>query len=262
MQDIKPEITLVGAGPGDPELLTIKGLRALERANVVLYDALSSKELLAFAPAKALRIYVGKRAGTHYKSQEEINLLIIQYAYQYGHVVRLKGGDPFVFGRGYEEVEYIRAFGIEPVVVPGISSATSLPALQGVPITSRGYSEGFWVITGTTRHGELSKDIQLAAQSRSTVIILMGIRKLREITELFQAKGKGDLPAMVIQNGSRSEERYAIGTVAEIAEIVTESGIGAPGIIVIGKTVGLHRDWEQEESGTFIEHVKKLSYGK
>ena len=257
MQKIKPSVTLVGAGPGDPDLLTIKGAKALAKADVVLYDALSNKALLEMAPPDTLRIYVGKRAGHHSLSQDEINLLIIQHAYQYGHVVRLKGGDPFIFGRGFEEVEYLRAFGIEPVVVPGISSSTSLATLQGVPLTSRGYSEGFWVITGTTRNGRLSKDIHLAAQSKSTVVILMGIRKLPEIAELFARQGKGHLPAMVIQNGSLPTEEVVIAPVDEIAARTKAAGIGAPGIIVIGLTVGLH-----QEATTFIPDTKQLAHGE
>ena len=257
MQNIKPEVTLVGAGPGDPDLLTIKGAKALARADAVLYDALSNEALLELAPPEAPRIFVGKRAGRDYKSQEEINLLIIQYAYQFGHVVRLKGGDPFIFGRGFEEVEYIRAFGIEPQVVPGISSSTSLTTLQGVPLTSRGYSEGFWVITGTTRSGQLSEDIRLAAQAKSTVVILMGIRKLRQIAGLFTKYGKGDLPAMVIQNGSLPSERAVVGPVREIAEKASAAGVGSPGIIVIGATVGLH-----PEVADALQEVKRLPHGK
>ena len=241
----KPSITLVGAGPGDPELITIKALKALENADVVLYDALSNPVLLDFAPKSAELVFVGKRSGEKSLKQSEINQLMVKYAYAFGHVVRLKGGDPLIFGRGYEEMEYARLFGIEPQVVPGISSSTSLAALQGVPLTSRGFSEGFWVITGTTKAEKLSIDIELAAQSNSTVVILMGIKKLPEIVRQFQAHNKGHIPAMVVQSGSLPEEKVALGTVNTIFEKVVEQGIGTPGIIVIGETVGLHQEYPQ-----------------
>ncbi len=205
------KITLVGAGPGDPELITVKGLQALHQADVVLYDALASKELLEEAPTWAKLIFVGKRAGRHHYKQEEINLLMVQMAYEYGHVVRLKGGDPFVFGRGQEELEFARAFDIETVVVPGISSCIAVAELQEVPLTRRGINESFWVMTGTTRSGKLSKDIPLAARSSATVVILMGMRKLKEITQLFKQEGKGETPVMVVQNGSTKKERLALG---------------------------------------------------
>jgi len=234
-----PKITLVGAGPGDPELITVKGLKALQAADVVLYDALSNPALLAEAPANALKIYVGKRANQHRYKQEEINLLLIQYAFSHGHVVRLKGGDPFIFGRGHEELEYAEAFGIETHLVPGISSSIAVPELQGVPLTRRGINESFWVITGTTSSGEISKDIALAAQSSATVVILMGIRKLEEISQLFIAKGKGRTPVMVIQNGSLPTEQMVHGTVSTISKLVRQEGVGAPAIIVIGAVVDL-----------------------
>ncbi len=235
-----PKITLIGAGPGDPELITLKGIRALRQADVVLYDALASNELLDFAPAESLKIYVGKRAGKHSLRQEEINELLVQSALQYGHAVRLKGGDPFVFGRGYEEVEHARNMGIEVAVVPGISSAIALPALQGVPLTHRGASESFWVLTGTTKDDRLSDDLRLAAQSSATLVILMGVQKLRQIAQVLAEAGRSGLPAMVIQHGSTALERTVVGTVANIADLAEQQGISTPGIIVIGEVVGLH----------------------
>lgn len=233
-------VTLVGAGPGDPELITRKGLRALQSADAVLYDALVSPELLAEAPSKALKIFVGKRAGSHYKKQAEINALLVQTALEMGHVVRLKGGDPFVFGRGYEEKTFVESHGISVNVVPGISSTTSLAGLQGVPVTSRGYADSFWVLTAHTRSGGVSEDLQLAAQSSATVIVLMGLRRLEQICALYTAAGKRDLPVMVIQNGSCPDEQCWMGTVADIATRVTQERGSGPGIIVIGKVVALH----------------------
>ena len=234
-----PKITLVGAGPGDPELITVKGLKALQTADVVLYDALSNPALLAEAPVNALKIYVGKRANKHRYKQEEINLMLVQYAFSNGHVVRLKGGDPFIFGRGHEELEYAEAFGIETQIVPGISSSIAVSELQGVPLTRRGINESFWVITGTTSSGKISKDIALAAQSSATVVILMGMRKLAEITQVFKKHGKGTTPVMIVQNGSLPTEQMVHGTVSSISKTVQQQGIGAPAIIVIGKVVDL-----------------------
>ncbi|MBI5915793.1 MAG: uroporphyrinogen-III C-methyltransferase [Bacteroidetes bacterium] len=237
---VTPKITLVGAGPGDPELITLKGIRALRRADVVLYDALASNELLDFAPPESLKIYVGKRAGKHSLRQEEINELLVQSALTHGHAVRLKGGDPFVFGRGFEEVGYARSFGIEVEVVPGISSAIAVPGLQGVPLTHRSVSESFWVLTGTTKDEQLSDDLRLAAQSTATLVILMGVQKLRQIAALLTGFGKADLPAMVVQHGSTPSERAVTGTVATNADLAETHGIGTPGIIVVGEVVGLH----------------------
>ena len=180
----KGKLTVVGAGPGDAELITLKGIKALQAADVVLYDALVNTQLLDYAAA-AEKIFVGKRKGCYAYQQEQINELIVQRASGGLHVVRLKGGDPFVFGRGAEEMEYASAFGLDADVVPGISSCVSVPANANIPVTKRGSSESFWVITGTTRQHELSADIQLAAQSSATVVILMGMSKLSAIVDAF-----------------------------------------------------------------------------
>ncbi|MEZ4887273.1 MAG: uroporphyrinogen-III C-methyltransferase [Chitinophagales bacterium] len=254
------KLTLVGAGPGDPELLTLKGLRALQEADVILYDALANPEILDLASASALKVFVGKRAGHHRYSQEEINQLIVQYASSHGHVVRLKGGDAFVFGRGHEEIEYAEAFGVETVVVPGISSCIAVPELQKVPLTRRGVNESFWVMTGTTREGQLSDDIAVAAQSSATIVILMGMGKLFEITRIFGKAGKEDMPVMVVQNGSRNEEKMVLGTVRTIVGRVREAGIGAPGIIVIGEVVRLHSDfWMDAQRNNFDTQAAKVA---
>jgi len=238
-----PRVTLVGAGPGDPDLLTIKALKALGKADVVLYDALVNKEILDYTPDHTLKVFVGKRANKHRFPQEIISQMIVEYAQEYGHVVRLKGGDSFIFGRGYEELEEVRKVGIEVTVIPGISSATSLTALQQVPLTCRGVNDSFWVVTATTRFGELSKDVALAAQANTTAVILMGRKKLEQIAMLFSAYGKSETPAMLIQNGSLPNEKIAIGQVHNIAEITDNEGIGTPAIIVIGEVVGLHSEY-------------------
>ncbi len=237
---IHPKVTLVGAGPGDAELITLKGIRALRSADVILYDALVNKELLEYAGENVPAIFVGKRAGNHELPQSRINELIVQSALTYGHVVRLKGGDSFVFGRGREEMEYAAQHGIETSVVPGISSSIAVPELQHIPLTRRGVSESFWVLTGTTRAGELSADLQLAAQSSATAIVLMGLGKLAEITALYQQAGRGTLPVAVIQNGSLPGERIVVAEVDTITEIVQRENIGSPAIIVLGEVVRSH----------------------
>lgn len=253
---LSSKITLVGAGPGDPDLLTLKGLKALQSADVVLYDALINTAILEHAPKAALKIYVGKRANNHRYTQEEINLMLVQFAFSHGHVVRLKGGDPFVFGRGHEEMIYSKSFGIPTTIIPGISSCIAVPELSEIPVTRRGLSESFWVLTGTTRSGHLSKDIALAAQSSATAIILMGMRKIQAIANAFMAAGKADLPVLVVQNGSREEERKVLGTVATIAEQVKEARIGAPGIIIIGEVVSLHPNLQ---TVAFVEDYQTLN---
>jgi uroporphyrin-III C-methyltransferase len=236
----QPRITLVGAGPGDVDLITLKGLKALKTADIVLYDALVNEELLDFAPDHAARVYVGKRSGDHSYSQDAVNKLMVDYALNYGHVVRLKGGDPFVFGRGYEELDYAAFNSIPAEVIPGISSSISVPAMQHIPVTHRGLSESFWVVTGTTASGKISNDVYEAARSKATVVILMGVHKLAEITGIFKKEGKNKLPAAVIQSGTTVDEKIAIGIVDTIVEIVEEQKITAPALIVFGEVVSLH----------------------
>ncbi len=231
-----PKLTVVGAGPGDLELITIKALNALKIAKVVLYDALINRDLLEYAP-QAEHIFVGKRKDKHRYSQDEINELIVKYALERGHVVRLKGGDPFIFGRGSEEISYAKKHGLETAVVPGITSSIAVPANVGIPLTQRGISESFWVITGTTSQRTLSNDVKLAAQSTATVVILMGMGKLNEIIDVFRSFGKEDIPVGIIQNGTTLNERSGFGTIRNIKKVVSEKQLGAPAIIVIGEVV-------------------------
>lgn len=233
----QPIVTLVGAGPGDPDLLTIKGAKALAEADVVLYDALANEEILTYAPKKSIKIFVGKRKGCHEYSQDQINQLIVDNALTYGHVVRLKGGDPFIFGRGSEEIDFIESFGIPTSVVPGISSSIAVPAYQGISLTKRGVSESFWVITGTTSDRKLSNDVALAAQSSATVVILMGMSKLTQIIDLFQKESKGETPVAIIQNGTTPQEKIGVGTINTIEQVVAQQQLSSPAIIVIGEVV-------------------------
>jgi len=236
----EPRITLVGAGPGDAELITVKGIKALQMADVVLYDALVNEELLEFAPENAVKVYVGKRSGDHTYSQDALNQLMVDYALNYGHVVRLKGGDPFVFGRGSEELDFAASYSIPAQVVPGISSSIGVPALQHIPVTHRGLSESFWVVTGTTSSGALSNDIYDAARSKATVVILMGLHKLKEITDVFKKEGKKRLPVAVIQSGSTANEKVVVGVVETIVELAEENNIASPALLIFGEVVSLH----------------------
>lgn len=231
-----PKLTIVGAGPGDVELITLKAIKALESADVVLYDALVNEELLQYAPNAEI-VFVGKRFGCHAYTQDQINELIVSMAQRFGHVVRLKGGDPFVFGRGSEEVEYAQKFDIETAIVPGISSALGVPASNGISLTQRGISESFWVITGTTSAHKLSNDVTLASQSSATVVILMGMNKLDEIVSIYQNNRTDDLPIAIIQNGTKDTEKKVVGTMSTITELVKEHQLSSPAIIVIGEVV-------------------------
>ncbi len=239
-----PKVTLVGAGPGDIELITLKGLNAIKSADVILYDALVNEELLELAPT-ANKIFVGKRKGYKSFSQEEINQLIVDQAFLHGHVVRLKGGDSFVFGRGYEEIEHVEAFGINVSVVPGISSSISVPALAGIPVTHRGISNSFFVLTGTLSDGSLNPDIKVAAKSSGTVVVLMGLGKLNEIGKIYSLVGKSNLAVSVISNGSLPTQRSVVGRVSTIENLAKQENILAPAIIVLGDVVSLQNRYHE-----------------
>jgi uroporphyrin-III C-methyltransferase len=255
-----PKLTLVGAGPGDVDLITVKAICALKTADVVLYDALVNEDLLDYINSDAEIIFVGKRRGCYRYQQEQINELIVARANSKGHVVRLKGGDPFIFGRGAEEMEYAESFGIETAFVPGISSSLAVPAYQNIPLTKRGSSESFWIITGTTKDHKLSNDIKLAAKSNATVVVLMGMGKLPEIIALFQQENKNDLPVAIIQNGTRANEKVGIGTVDTILEIVKENELSNPSIIVLGEVVN-HRQIISDIQMQYSVEENSVLYG-
>jgi uroporphyrin-III C-methyltransferase len=215
----------------------MKGIKAIKAADVVLYDALVSSEILKLIPADIPALSVGKRAGSHEFGQDEINELIVEFAYLYGHVVRLKGGDSFVFGRGAEEIEFAESHGVRTTVVPGVTSAIAVPASLNIPVTARGISESFWVVTGTTKTGDISGDVSLAAQSKATVVILMGLSRIKEIMNLFASHGKSNTPVAVIQNGTLPTQKNVVGTVSTISGLVTIEQLGPPAIIVVGEVV-------------------------
>jgi uroporphyrin-III C-methyltransferase len=233
------KLTLIGAGPGDPDLITMKGIKALQKAKVVLYDSLAHPSLLDYCPEDCVKILVGKRFGKTSCRQDDINELIVEKARQYGEVIRLKGGDSFIFGRGYEEILFAAEHGIESEVIPGISSSYAVPALAGIPLTSRGVSESFWVITGTTKAHELSKDLHLAAQSSATVVILMGLHKLEEIVSMYSGLNKMDEPITIIQNGTLENQKLVTGKISNIIPLSKVSEIASPAIIVIGQVAAL-----------------------
>ena len=232
------ELIVVGAGPGDPELVTLKAIKALERADVILYDNLANKVLLDYRKESCELVYVGKTPYKKYNSQDEINALIKHYADRFEVLVRLKGGDPFVFGRGMEELAFAKSYGMKTSYIPGITSMLGI-GLSGIPLTHRGISEGFWVITGTTKDGSLSKDIQLALQSKTTLVIYMGMKNLPFIVEEAVKFGKPNIPAAIIQNASLPNMKMAKGTVVQLPELVKTHGLTHPAIIVIGDVVEL-----------------------
>jgi uroporphyrin-III C-methyltransferase len=239
-------LQLIGAGPGDPELITLKAIKAIQQAEVILYDALVNKALLDHAQKKAIKKFVGKRFGCHMLSQEEINDLIIDFSKRYKRIVRLKGGDPFVFGRAVEEIQAAKEHGIRVEVIPGISSALAVPASQLIPLTARGINESFWVTTGTTRLGKISEDIKLAAQSTATVVILMAMNKLEEIMEIFSRYGKSETPVAIIQDGTTTEARMITGTVRDIYFKAQFAEFSNPAVIVVGEVVRLQSSLLQE----------------
>lgn len=237
-KDIVPELYVVGAGPGDPELITLKAYRVLQRAQVVLYDNLANKELLKLTPADCEHIYVGKRPYGEYTSQEVIHDLIKEKAFARGMVVRLKGGDPFIFGRGFEEILFARQQGIVTHFIPGISSMQAI-GFEDIPLTHRSVSESVWIVTGTKKDGSLSSDLRLAMQSNATVVIYMGMKKVADISETYITAGKGETPAAIIQHASLPQRKVVKGLVKDLPELAEDKGITYPALIVIGDVVAL-----------------------
>lgn len=230
-------VLLVGAGPGDPDLLTLKADGALRRADVVLYDALVNTELLDRCTPSCKRVYVGKRKGNAAMSQDEINRLLLWYAQRHRFVIRLKGGDPLVFGRGHEEVSYLAQYGIKTEIIPGISSALAAPALAGISVTQRGINESFWVVTGTLSDGSLSRDIIHAAQSSATLIVLMGMSKLSEIASLIATLRSPLEPMAIVEQASTSAQRQVYSSADNIVADALAHGVSTPAVIIVGRVV-------------------------
>lgn len=237
-ENIIPELYVVGAGPGDPELITLKAYKVLQKARVVLYDNLANKELLSLTPSDCEHIYVGKLPYGDYTSQEAIHDLIKEKAMSKGMVVRLKGGDPFIFGRGFEEILFAREQGIATHFIPGISSMQAI-GFDDIPLTHRSVSESVWIVTGTKKDGSLSGDLKLAIQSRATVVIYMGMRKLDEITDTYLVAGQGETPAAIIQHASLPQRKVVKGKVKDLQQLSDSKSITYPALIIIGDVVAL-----------------------
>lgn len=241
-------VFLVGAGPGDPGLITVKGLETLRQAEVVVYDHLANAELLKEARLDAELIYVGKRAGQHTFSQEEINQFLVEKAQAGKTVARLKGGDPFVFGRGGEEAMALAAAGVPFEVIPGVTSAVAAPAYAGIPVTHRGLASSFAVVTGheDPTKAESTIDWQYLARGVDTLIFLMGVGNLPEIVARLVEHGRApETPAALVRWGTTARQETVAGTLADIAEKVKAAGLRPPAVAVIGQVVNLreHLGW-------------------
>lgn len=238
------KVYLVGAGPGDPGLLTLKGKVLLEQADVVIYDALVSAPILAIINPNAEKINAGKRRDRHSLPQTQTTQLLIQKAQTNAVVVRLKGGDPFVFGRGGEEMEDLLQAGIPVEVIPGVTSGIAAPAYAGIPLTHRNYSSSVTFVTGHEAAGKYRPEVnwQAIAQGSETIVIYMGVHNLHNIIkELTTAGLSTETPIALIQWGTRPEQKELIGTLETIVEQIEASGFEAPAIAVIGKVVNLHQ---------------------
>ncbi len=242
-QGVMGKVYLVGAGPGDPGLMTLKGKALLQHADVVIYDALVSSPILEMIGSQAEKIDAGKRRGRHSKLQTETTQLMIAKAQTNAVVVRLKGGDPFVFGRGGEEMQDLMQAGVAVEVVPGITSGIAAPAYAGIPITHRDYSSSVTFVTGHEASGKYRPQVnwQAIAQGSETIIIYMGVHNLSAIVTHLQEGGlEAETPIALVRWGTRPEQAELIGTLATIVEQVEERQFAAPAIAIIGKVVNLH----------------------
>ena len=234
-------VYLVGAGPGDPELLTLRGARLVSLADVVVYDNLVSADILAMAPNGAERVYVGKKAADHSLPQAQINRLLVDFARRDKRVVRLKGGDPFVFGRGGEEVEELVEAGIPVEVVPGVTAAGGIAAYAGIPLTHRDYAQTVLFTTGFLKDGALDLDWPTLARPGQTLVIYMGISRLAEICDALVRHGlPGVTPAAVIERGTTACQRVEVATIDTLADAVSRSAIRPPALTIVGGVVGLY----------------------
>ena len=249
-RQLSGRVSLVGAGPGNPELITLLGKKRISKAQCILYDRLVPSELLSFAPADCEKIYVGKENGNHSMEQDEINALLLRMATKYERVVRLKGGDPYVFGRGGEEGKFLRKRGVSVEIVPGITSAVAGAAYAGIPVTHRGIAGGFHVVTAHDMQGNLSEiDFKAMAKGGETCIFLMGLSKLSEIVERLLGAGMEQTTlAAVISHATTGEQKTCVAPLSEIMDKVKKTGITSPALIVVGEVVSLRTELNFYES--------------
>jgi len=234
-------VYLVGAGPGDPELLTLRAVRLLQQAHVIVYDHLVSSAVLDFVAPAAERIYAGKRRNEHTMRQEQINALLVKLAMEGKQVVRLKGGDPFIFGRGGEELQALAAHGIAFEVIPGVTAAAGVSSYAGIPLTHRDYAQSCLFVTGHLKDGTADLDWPSLVRPRQTVVIYMGLSGLPEICHQMMHHGApSTLPVAVVQDGSIATQKVVTGTLADIPGRVTERGLASPSLTIIGEVVKLH----------------------
>ena len=236
---VSGSVWLVGAGPGDPELLTLKALKVLQTAEVVVHDGLVSDEILALAPADARRISVAKRKSRHAYSQDEINRMLVAFALEGLTVVRLKGGDPFIFGRGGEELEACRDADVDCHVVPGVTAALAASAGAGAPLTHRGLAQAVTFVTGHAAAGGAPElDWEGLARANQTVVIYMGLSQAAPIAARLMAAGRdGATPALIVENASRADERRVVTTLSGLAEAA--SGLSGPALLIVGEAMAL-----------------------
>ena len=239
-------VWLVGAGPGDPELLTIKALKALQAADVVVHDGLVSDEILALAPGGARRISVAKRKSRHSYAQDEINRMLVAFAQDGLNVVRLKGGDPFIFGRGGEELEACREAGVECHVVPGVTAALAASANAGAPLTHRGSAQAVTFVTGHAATGaEPDLDWESLAKANQTIVIYMGVSTAAGIAgRLIGAGRAGSTPALIVENASRANERRIVTTLAGLPQAAAD--VAGPALLIVGEAMALARAQDAE----------------
>jgi len=249
-------VWLVGAGPGDPELLTLKALKTLQKADVVVHDGLVSGEILELAPAQARRISVAKRKSRHSYSQDEINRMLVAFALEGLAVVRLKGGDPFIFGRGGEELEACRAAGVECRVIPGVTAALAASAGAGAPLTHRGAAQAVTFVTGHASDGrEPDLDWASLARSNQTVVIYMGLSQAASIAARLMAAGRGGAtPALIVENASRSDERRRPTTLEGLADAA--SALTGPALLIVGEAMALAQAGEPAQADERLQAVR------
>jgi uroporphyrin-III C-methyltransferase len=250
-------VVLVGAGPGDPELITLRGARTLAEADVVVYDRLVAPALLELTPAEAERIYVGKEPGRAASPQREIERLLVDRALDGATVVRLKGGDPFVFGRGGEEMAACAAVGVPCEVVPGVSAAVAAPAAAGIPVTHRGLARSFAVVTGSTAHGD-EVDLSRVVGADTLVVLMAAGCLARTCAELVAAGRPVDEPAAIVQWAWTPEQRSIVGTLTDLPILAEAASVGPPATLVVGDVAAL--DTAQRPMGSPPEEV--LSRGR